>query len=104
MMMKQIVKNTLFVATVLLFMFSCEDHRMDGMEPDKVFLVKRGLVTESVYNIGEIVTTNYWTYKSGYLGTSCTINYEIDEALLNEYNSENETTYKLLPESCYTLG
>ncbi len=83
---------------------SCEDHRMDGLEPDKVYLAKRGLVIESVYNIGEIVTANFWTYKSGYLGTSCTINYEIDEAILNTFNSENGTNYTLLPGNCYTLG
>lgn len=83
---------------------SCEDHRMDGLEPDKVYLAKRGLVIESVYDIGEIVTANFWTYKSGYSGTSCTINYEIDEEILNTFNSENGTNYTLLPGNCYTLG
>lgn len=100
--MKQILQYSLFVAAVLLS--SCEDHRMDGIEPDKVFLIKRGLVTESVYNIGETVTSGYWTYKSGYSGTSCTIDYNINEELLKDYNLENGTAYMLLPENCYTLG
>lgn len=100
--MKQLYKTILLVAVVLFY--SCEDHRMDGMEPDKVFLVKRGLVTESVYNIGEMVTTNYWTYKSGNSGTSCTITYEIDEEFLNQYNTENGTSYSLVPENCYTVN
>jgi hypothetical protein len=96
------LKSILLLVVVLLF--SCEDHRMDGMEPDKVFLAKRGLVTESVYNIGETVTANYWTYKSGVGITTCTVEYQIDAAVLEQYNLENGTAYKLLPEDCYTLG
>ncbi|MGV8093172.1 MAG: DUF1735 domain-containing protein [Mangrovibacterium sp.] len=96
------LKSILLLVVVLLF--SCEDHRMDGMEPDKVFLAKRGLVTESVYNIGETVTANYWTYKSGVGITTCTVEYRIDAAVLEQYNLENGTAYKLLPKDCYTLG
>lgn len=100
--MNRLFNLVLLIGSVLFY--ACEDHRMDGMEPDKVYLVKRGLVTELAFNIGEEVTAQYWAYKSGNSGTSTIIEYKIDRELLEAYNLEHGTSYKLLPENCYQIG
>lgn len=99
--------NRLFYLVLLMgsvLFFACEDHRLDGMEPDKVYLAKSGLVTESTYDLGEKVTAEYWTYKSGISGTTAVIEYKVDAELLEAYNMEHGTAYEPLPENCYELG
>ena len=82
---------------------SCEDNRMNGMEPDKVYLVKRGFQEETAYPIGRTATASAWTYKSSVNYAPCQVRYEVDPTLIDTYNAENGTNYALLPEDCYTL-
>ncbi len=100
--MNRLINLILLMGSMLLY--ACEDHRLDGMEPDKVYLAKSGLITESTYDLGEKVTAEYWTYKSGISGTTAVIEYKIDNVLLEAYNVEHGTTYDPLPENCYELG
>lgn len=82
---------------------SCEDHRLDGLEPDMVYLPKAGAVIEESYTIGEPAYGQLWAYKSSYNGTTCNVSFVIDEEVLTRYNAGNGTSYEMLPEDCYRI-
>lgn len=91
-----------FAASVLMFM-ACEDHREDDLSEDKMYLPRSGYVEEISYAVGETTTLDLWAHRSGLNNSSCQVNYVLNEKLLNDYNAENGTTYKLLPSNCYKL-
>lgn len=97
-------KNILILtAGLCALLASCEDHRLDGMEPDKVFLAKRGFVEVNSYAIGKSFREAVWTNKSGIGKTGAEVTYTVDPSLLTAYNEANGTAYRPLPEDCYTI-
>lgn len=95
--------NILSLGLLLMLFISCEDKRLDGLEPDKVYLPKSGLHTEESYTTGTTATAQLWTYKSSLNGTSCQVTYTVKPELLAAYNEENGTNYEILPEDCYEI-
>ena len=97
------MKKLLYIMTMSLLLAACQDNRLDGLEPDRIYLPKSGVQTEEAYTIGETAVAQLWTYKSSYNGTGCRVTYTIDPDLLTAYNAANGTAYELLPESCYEI-
>ena len=97
------MKKLLYITMVSLVFASCEDKRLDGLEPDRIYMPKSGLQIEEAYTIGETVQAQLWTYKSSFNGTTCRVTYTVAPEVLTEYNAANGTSYELLPESCYTI-
>lgn len=95
--------NILFLTCLSIFFCSCEDHRLDGMEPDKVYLGKRGLYQVDAYATGETAHESVWTNKSGIGDQYAKITYTVDESILTQYNEQNGTNFLLLPEDCYVI-
>lgn len=96
-------KNLLYILMLSLLFVSCEDNRLDGLEPDKIYLPKAGKFVEVSYTIGSDAVAELWTYKSSLNGTSCVVEYTMKQSVLDEYNAANGTNYLLLPEDCYTI-
>lgn len=97
------MKKLLYIMLMSLAFAACEDKRLDGLEPDYIYLPKSGVQIEEAYTIGETAVAHLWTYKSSYNGTSCRVTYTLDPELLATYNAENATAYEMLPESCYDI-
>ncbi|MGM9738207.1 MAG: BT_3987 domain-containing protein [Candidatus Cryptobacteroides sp.] len=97
-------KKLLAYSLILAALVSCEDKRLDGLEPDKVYLPKAGLNVEESFTVGEDATFSLWAYKGSYNGTSCDVSFIVDQAVLDTYNQEHGTSYELLPEDSYTTS
>lgn len=98
-------KNILYALAFSVMVFTgCEDNRDADLPGDQVYLSRHGLTEEVAYAVGEEATLDLWTNRSGLNNSSCTVEYTISPAVLTTYNAENGTAYKMLPESCYTLG
>lgn len=97
------MKKLLYIVTMSLFFAACQDNRLDGLEPDRIYLPRAGVQTEEAYAIGEMAVAQLWTYKSSYNGVGCRVTYTVDPDLLTAYNAANGTAYELLPESCYEI-
>lgn len=97
------MKRLLYVMTMPLLLAACQDNRLDGLEPDRIYLPKSGVQIEESYTIGETAVAQLWTYKSSYNGSSCRVTYTIDPDLLTACNTAGGTDYELLPESCYEI-
>ncbi|MDR3308404.1 MAG: DUF1735 domain-containing protein [Tannerella sp.] len=99
------MKKSLFliIAGILLMFTSCEDNRSQNFVPDKVYLVKTGLLVEESFDTGEKVITRLWANKSGLNNIPCTVTYSIDAVALAQYNAENETVLEVLPADCYSI-
>ena len=63
------MKKLLYIMTMSLLLAACQDNRLDGLEPDRIYLPKSGVQTEEAYTIGETAVAQLWTYKSSYNGT-----------------------------------
>jgi hypothetical protein len=83
--------------------FSCEDNRLNGLEPDKVYLSRHGIIEESVFDLGEDVIVDLWANKSGIKGTSATVIFSVDEQVLTDFAAKYDTLYSLLPENQYRI-
>jgi hypothetical protein len=103
-MKRTIYKGIVAVVSALSLLASCQTENDKGIEPDKVYLPKRGVVVESVYDLGTPMTMSLWTDKSGRGKQSATVTYSVDESLLAQIAADDPTkSYTLLPASCYTL-
>jgi hypothetical protein len=101
--MKKIIFIGLMIAMSGLALTSCDDQNK-GLEPDKVYLSRRGVVIESTYSLGEPVKVSLWANKSGIKKSAVRITYLIDGNLLTQLAADNpEQTCRLLPANCYTL-
>ena len=83
----------MMIASALLFI-SCEDNRRQGLCDDTIYLVKNGVQKVNIKNDapGKI---SIWATKAGYMNQATTVNYSVDESLLEG------TGYDLMPSNCY---
>lgn len=102
------MKNNKLMIGVLLLgagaLFSCEDGLEDNLTENKVYLVSSGLQEFEIYKTGEPTTYSMAVYKSGVAEAACTASVGLCSAQeLEEYNTLNETEYKLMTEACYQM-
>ena len=83
------------VVTSISFFIACEDNRMDGMVKDKVYLVQSG-VQEADYTVT--------VYKSGIGEQTANVSIEVDEETLKVYNEEENTSFEIIPDVCYSIS
>ncbi len=83
-------------------LFSCEERHIDDNISSAVYIVKNGLQEEVIYDVEGTHEYSVYAYRSGLEG-SAEVTLAIDETALNVYNVEHGTSYRILPESCYTV-
>lgn len=84
--------------------FSCEDGLDDNLTENKVYLVSSGLQEFEIYKTGEPTTYQLAIYKSGAEEKACTASIGLGSAEeLAEYNTQNETEYKIMSADCYQI-
>ena len=95
--MKNLIIKIIMVVTSISFFIACEDNRMDGMVKDKVYLVQSGV--QEVY-----VNYRVTVYKSGIGEQTANVSIEVDEETLKVYNEEENTSFEIIPDVCYSIS
>lgn len=96
--MKSIYLRIFLFAGLLPGLFSCEDHRMNNMVDDSVYLANFGIKEQNVYK-GDGFTYPVTVIKSGAGMQGGSVTLAVNELLLAEHASQ----YTLLPNQYYTL-
>lgn len=91
------------VVTSISFFIACEDNRMDGMVKDKVYLVQSG-VQEVYVNYRDFADYTVTVYKSGIGEQTANVSIEVDEETLKVYNEEENTSFEIIPDVCYSIS
>lgn len=95
--MKHFIKN---IYLLLLLLASCTD--TETMDSTFTLEVK-GYAEEECFTFGEEQPLYLWASKNWADSKTSLVEYRIDPTVLEDYNSTEHTSYKLLPESCYRL-
>ena len=91
------------VVTSISFFIDSEDNRMDGMVKDKVYLVQSG-VQEVYVNYRDFADYTVTVYKSGIGEQTANVSIEVDEETLKVYNEEENTSFEIIPDVCYSIS
>lgn len=94
--------SLLYIFFFLFFSTACEDHRLEGMVDDRVYLLASGWQSPAMGRT-EAISYPVIIYKSGLGVTEAEVALEIDETVLAEYNRTSAKKYKLLPSACYKM-
>ena len=92
-----IVFSFLFVGII-----ACEDYRSHNMVDDTVYLLKPDYNQINVFQWGNF-DYDLCVIKSGVGQQNAELELVVDQEVLDTYNIKQGTTYKVLPENCYTL-
>ena len=101
--MKNLIIKIIMVVTRISFFIACEDNRMDGMVKDKVYLVQSG-VQEVYVNYRDFADYTVTVYKSGIGEQTANVSIEVDEETLKVYNEEENTSFEIIPDVCYSIS
>lgn len=101
--MKNLIIKIIMVVTSISFSIACEDNRMDGMVKDKVYLVQSG-VQEVYVNYRDFADYTVTVYKSGIGEQTANVSIEVDEETLKVYNEEENTSFEIIPDVCYSIS
>lgn len=99
---KTYISQLIFLSSLLLGITACEDYRSHNMVDDTVYLLKPAYNGIDVFQWGDF-DYELFVVKSGVGQQDAELELVADKALLDTYNTENGTDYKLLPEDCYTI-
>ena len=91
------------VVTSISFFIAFVDNRMDGMVKDKVYLVQSG-VQEVYVNYRDFADYTVTVYKSGIGEQTANVSIEVDEETLKVYNEEENTSFEIIPDVCYSIS
>lgn len=104
------MKINKIIAGVLLLgsLIACEDKREDYMDPyaTTLYITNSGESDITLYRTGESTLYRLGIYKAGAFNdtkASAEVNV-MDAANLQLYNAENGTSYKMLPQNCYSVS
>lgn len=79
---------------------ACQDKEVQ----DAIFKMEvKGYMEEKCYTLGEEQTLYLWSSKSWADNQVTTVEYRVDPTVLEEYNVEEGTSLKLLPDSCFRM-
>ena len=101
--MKNLIIKIIMVVTSISLFIACEDNRMDGMVKDKVYLVQSG-VQEVYVNYRDFADYTVTVYKSGIGEQTANVSIEVDEETLKVYNEEENTSFEIIPDVCYSIS
>ena len=101
--MKNLIIKIIMVVTSISFFLVCGHNRMDGMVKDKVYLVQSG-VQEVYVNYRDFADYTVTVYKSGIGEQTANVSIEVDEETLKVYNEEENTSFEIIPDVCYSIS
>ena len=101
--MKNLIIKIIMVVTSISFFIAFEDNRIDGMVKDKVYLVQSG-VQEVYVNYRDFADYTVTVYKSGIGEQTANVSIEVDEETLKVYNEEENTSFEIIPDVCYSIS
>lgn len=100
--MRSHLKIIFFTLLLLFIHTACTDNRMHNMVDDSVYVLKPSFNEVKVFN-WDGFTYSLEIVKSGVGQQSSEVKLVVDESYLTNYNLDNGTAYKLLPENLYSI-
>lgn len=97
------MKNLILYSTVLFFLFSCEDNRLENVYEDNILFVNSGKVQVSGFLSEDEIHLDIPIYRSGISEISTDVKLEIDQTILDKYKNSTGEELKLLPTEKYNL-
>lgn len=88
---------------LLLCAASCENNRNDNLTEPFAYFVNSGLQEARYYDLDHEPSFRANIYRSGYFDVSADISVAVSDSAIEAYNAANGTSYRPLPEECYTL-
>lgn len=92
------------MAAICSLFVSCEDHRLDGIPGNRVYIARNGVQEMAIYDLGEPVQLAVSVAKAGYYNNPGEATLTLSEPLINFWNTEYGTHYEMLPASCYEFS
>lgn len=97
------MKKTIFtLAFAALCLASCHDYRDDYMVADSVYLRSADETLVAEYTVYDRIN-RIGVIKAGKGLTSCSVELEVDNSLVGDYNYDHGTSYVPLPRSLYNV-
>lgn len=101
--MKQYIIKILNLLLIVTGTLSCSEDFMDhNIVDDKVYLQQSGFSETAIFNWGTY-SYNLAVIKSGKGMQGAQLKLAIEDSILVNYNEANNTSYKMLPENCYSI-
>lgn len=100
------MKRSILAFVLPLVLTGCleESHLNDNLYDSSVYFIDNGLQkTGTIVDAMDSYTCPVYAYCAGFYGGNPEVAMVVDEDLIEQYNTENGTTLKALPEDCYTL-
>lgn len=96
------ISATLISICIALSIGSCDDSFDVSSKAEGVLaFAQEGFNTLQSYDVGEEYSVDLWVQQGGLDLLPSTVNFSIDESLLDSLNRADKTAYKLLPAECY---
>lgn len=102
MKLKKYISQFVAISSLFISMTACEDYRSHNMVDDTVYLLKPDYNEINIFEWGNF-DYDLYVIKSGVGQQSAELELVADLGILETYNTEQGTSYKALPEDCYTL-
>ena len=93
-------KLYIILCAVLALGVSCQNNRDNNLTEAHIYIVNSGLQSVEFYDLDSEPTASVAIHRSGYFGVDATVNVEVSEQALVDYNSANGTDYQMLDNKC----
>lgn len=97
-------KLYIILCAVLALGVSCQNNRDNNLTEAHIYIVNSGLQSVEFYDLDSEPTASVAIHRSGYFGVDATVNVEVSEQALVDYNSANGTDYQMLDAQSYALN
>lgn len=106
--MKMNIKHFVLLFLALAALTGCEDdHRNDNLPDSAVYFVNNSVMAGvnefEMYDVQEDVSYPIYAYSSGFNESDANLTIQPAEAYLENYNTAEGTSYKILPAECWSL-
>ena len=86
-------KLYIILCVALALTLSCQNNRDNNLTEAHIYIVNSGLQSVEFYDLDTEPTASVAIHRSGYFGVDATVNVEVSEQALIDYNAANGTDY-----------
>lgn len=97
-------KLYIILCAVLALALSCQNNRDNNLTEAHIYIVNSGLQSVEFYDLDAEPTASVAIHRSGYFAVDATVNVEVSEQALIDYNTANGTDYQMLDEQAYVVS
>ncbi|MBQ6869570.1 MAG: DUF1735 domain-containing protein [Alistipes sp.] len=97
-------KLYIILCVALALTLSCQNNRDNNLTEAHIYIVNSGLQSVEFYDLDTEPTASVAIHRSGYFGVDATVNVEVSEQALIDYNAVNGTDYQMLDTQSYLIS